>query len=130
MLEGFGGVGGDVEVGVHGSGGEINGDVIGGGGGGRRGVVGGGLGMEEGGEVGERERGEVGAVEGVGVEVEDCFSGGGGGGCEDGFREAGADDDEVEIGGVDGWVGQGVVHCNGDKCWGCLSAYWTVRVLD
>lgn len=42
-----------------------------------------GVGGEKGGEIGEGERGEVAAVEGVGVEVEDGFSGGGGGGSDD-----------------------------------------------
>lgn len=44
-------------------------------------------------EVLERERGKVAAIERVGVQVEDSFAGSGGGGGEDGFREAGADDD-------------------------------------
>lgn len=31
------------------------------------------------------------------IEVEDGFAGGGGCGGDDGFRQAGADDDEVEV---------------------------------
>lgn len=48
---------------------------------------------KEGGEVGRRERGEVGPVEWVGVEVEDGFSGGGCGGGDYGFGESGAEND-------------------------------------
>lgn len=61
--------------------------------------------VKEGGEVREGEGGEVGAVEGVGVEVEDGFFGGGCGGGDGGFGEAGADYDKVEVGWVDWWVG-------------------------
>lgn len=39
----------------------------------------------------------MGAVEGVRVEVEDGFSGRGCGGGDDGFRQAGADDYQVEV---------------------------------
>lgn len=81
-------------------------EIDGGGGGGGRGgggVVGGG-GGEEGGEGREREGGEEGAVERVGVDVEDGLPGGGAGGGEDGLREAGAAEDHVERGGVDGGV--------------------------
>lgn len=63
---------------------EIDNDVFGIGGcdgGGER--TGGG---EVGSKVEEGERGEVATVEGVGVEVEDSFSGGGCGGGDDGFR--------------------------------------------
>lgn len=63
---------------------EVNTEVVGvaaGGGAGR--VVGG---SEVGSEVVEGERGEVAAVEGVGVEVEDGFADGGCGGGDDRFR--------------------------------------------
>lgn len=45
-----------------------------------------GVGVEERGEFVERKRGKVGAIKGVGVEVEDGFTGGGGSSGKDGFR--------------------------------------------
>lgn len=42
--------------------------------------------MEERGEFVERKRGKVGAIKGIGVEVEDSFTGGGGSSGKDGFR--------------------------------------------
>lgn len=45
-----------------------------------------GMGVQKGSEIVERERSVMTAVEGVGVEVEDGFSGGGGGRRYDGFR--------------------------------------------
>lgn len=45
-----------------------------------------GRGVEVRGEFVDGERSEVAAVEGVGVEVEDCLSDGGSGGGDDGFR--------------------------------------------
>ena len=68
------------------------------------------MGGEEGGEIGERERGEVGAIEGIGFEVEDGFRGGRGGGGYDGFGKAGAYYDEVEGGRIYWGVGWEVVH--------------------
>lgn len=64
----------------------------------------------------ERDGGEEGAVEGVGIDVEDRLPGRRAGGGEDGLREAGATDDHVEGGGIDGGVvvqgaaGGGVRH--------------------
>lgn len=49
------------------------------------------------GEFGEGEGGEVAAVERARVEVKDGLSDGGCGGGDDGFRQAGADDDEIEV---------------------------------
>ena len=59
------------------------------------------MGIEESGEIGEREGGVVGTVEGVGIEVEDGFVVSGGGGSDHGFWYARADDDEVEIARLD-----------------------------
>jgi len=77
-------VGCDFHIGAEGLVEEVDNDVFGVGGcdgGGER--VGGG---EVGSEVVEGERGEVAAVKGVGVEVEDSFAGGRCGGGNDGFR--------------------------------------------
>lgn len=51
--------------------------------------------MKERSEIGKRKRGEVRAVKGVRVEVEDRTTGGGSSGGEDGFGNSGADDDEL-----------------------------------
>ncbi|KAL6959829.1 hypothetical protein U1Q18_039981 [Sarracenia purpurea var. burkii] len=115
MFERFERVRGELDVGVHGAGSEIHGDEIAvGWGGERRGRVGG-LGLEEGGDSVEGKRGEVAAVEGVRVEVEDRFPGSGSGGSYDGFRQAGSDDDEIVMGGLDGWVRQTLVHSGGES---------------
>lgn len=53
------------------------------------------------------------AVEGVGVDVEDFFSGGRGGGGDDGVREACADEDEIEGVGLNWRIGRSFVHCEG-----------------
>lgn len=47
----------------------------------------------------------MGAVEGVGIDVEDRLAGGGAGGGEDGFREARAADHHVERAGLDDYGG-------------------------
>ena len=78
---------GNFDVGEEGTGGESReGEIVavgwGGGWGGRRR---GRMGNEERGEVLEGEGGVVGAVEWVGVEVEDGFAVGGGGGGDHGF---------------------------------------------
>ena len=78
---------GNFDVGEEGTGGESReGEIVAvGWGGGRRGRRGR-MGNEERGEVLEGEGGVVGAVEWVGVEVEDGFAVGGGGGGDHGFR--------------------------------------------
>ena len=50
------------------------------------------------------------AVEGIGIEVEDSLSGGGGSGGDDGLREAGVDNNKVEIGGFDKRIQHSFVH--------------------
>lgn len=95
----LGGIGGNFDVGVEGPTGESDWGVIvaGGCGGGRRGRVR----IKERGELVKREGGEVGAIEGVGVEVKDGFPGGGCGSGDHRFRYASADDDQVEGGRLD-----------------------------
>lgn len=68
------------------------------------------MGGEKGGEIGKRERGEVGTIEGIGIQVKDGFRGGRGGGGYDGFGKAGAYDDEVEGGWINWGIGWDVVH--------------------
>lgn len=63
--------------------------MIGGGGDGG----GAGLGFEEGGEIIDSERREMGTVEGIGIEMEDGFSGRRSSGGDYRFRETGANDD-------------------------------------
>lgn len=95
----LGGIRGNFNVGVEGPTGESDWGVIaaGGCGGGRRGRVR----TKETGELMKRERGEVGTIEGVGIKVKDGFSVGGCGSGDHRFRNAGADDDQVEGGRLD-----------------------------
>lgn len=66
--------------------------------------------MKEGSEIGKRKGGEVRAVEGVWVEVENRTTGGGSGGGEDGLRNSGADDNEIVGRRIKRRIGREVAH--------------------
>jgi len=85
---------------------EVYGGVIGivGGSGGGDGL---GRGIEVRDEIFEGERSEMATIEGIGIEVENGFSDGGCGGGDDGFGEAGADDNKIELDWVYRRVGGG-----------------------
>lgn len=69
-----------------------------------------GVGVQEGYEVLESEGRVVGAVEGVRIEMEYGFAGGGGCGGDDRFRQAGADNDQIKVRWVDRGVGLRLRH--------------------
>lgn len=58
----------------------------------------------------EGERGEVGAIKGVGIEVEDRFPGSRGSSSEDGLGNSSTDEDEIKIRGIDWRVCLSFVH--------------------
>lgn len=71
--------------------------------------------MKERSEIGKRKRGEVRAVKGVRVEVENRTTGGGSRGGEDGLRNSGTDDDEIVVRRIKRRVRREIGHGGGSE---------------